>query len=122
MQAHYTDERLAMLLAHAQSGRLAFDSCCCFIGVPNAPHALCGNKERGPIDPIHHRNVPIKLEEEYYKAENAFLHLETKHWKASDGDSIRRRILIPMIKAEMKRRERVKFVEEYKAELALVTT
>jgi hypothetical protein len=33
MQQHYTDERLAMLLAHAESGKLSFTSCCCFIGV-----------------------------------------------------------------------------------------
>jgi hypothetical protein len=43
MQDHYTDERLAELLAHAQDGKLAFMSCCCFIGIPIADHALQGD-------------------------------------------------------------------------------
>ncbi len=40
MKTNYSDERLAMLLAHAQSGKLAFNSCCCFVGVSTAQHAL----------------------------------------------------------------------------------
>lgn len=38
----YTDERLAMLLAHAQDGKLEFASCCCLVGIPTADHALQG--------------------------------------------------------------------------------
>src|SRR6202021_4042065 len=40
MQNHYTDERLAQLLAHAQDGKLNYVSCCCFIGVVTADHAV----------------------------------------------------------------------------------
>lgn len=39
MQKHYTDERLAQLLAHAQDGKLSYWSCCCFIGIPTAVHS-----------------------------------------------------------------------------------
>lgn len=40
MRNHYTDERLAMLLAHARDGKLAYVTCCCFVGIPTADHAL----------------------------------------------------------------------------------
>jgi hypothetical protein len=35
------DEELAILLAHAQSGRLAFTSCCCLIGGATIKQATC---------------------------------------------------------------------------------
>jgi hypothetical protein len=103
MAAHYTDERLAMLLAHAQEGRLAFDSCCCFIGVPSAPHALASVGERAEPEPLHHRvyGNPLPGASE---AEQAFNELGGAFWIERIRDARRRRILIPMIKAEMKRR------------------
>ncbi|MCI0526562.1 MAG: hypothetical protein L0Y56_03795, partial [Nitrospira sp.] len=42
MQQHYSDEKLAALLAHARDGKLAYHSCCCFIGIATADHALRG--------------------------------------------------------------------------------
>lgn len=107
MQANYSDERLAMLLAHAQEGKLAFDSCCCFIGIPSAPHALASNGERAQPEPTHHR-VYGNLLRGAREAEKAFNYLGVgKSWSYSLMDAKRRRILIPMIRAEMRRRERL---------------
>ncbi len=108
MRAHYTDERLAWLLAHARAGRLAYDSCCCFVGISTWPgdHAFALKGQRsGNINPTH--NVDGKLMEGGREADSAYgwigVHLAT-------GDKIqderRRQFLIPMIRAEMKRRER----------------
>lgn len=97
----YTDERLTMLLAHTQDGKLSFWSCCCFAGIPSAVHALRGKMETitqsfrdghssgGASDPL---------------------------WVAMSGefcglareDAERRAKLIPLILAEMKRREALK--------------
>jgi hypothetical protein len=93
MQLHYTDERLAQLLAHAQEGKLSFMSCCCFIAIPTANHALRQRGETGGHLLIA-RTLPGAIE-----AELAFMSL--------GQDTRRRRILIPMVRAEMRRRERV---------------
>lgn len=107
MQAHYTDERLAQLLAHAQEGKLRFASCCCFIGIVTADHAL--------------RSTLLDVQENHYDAafrlpaaemaESAFRMLwrsstdctEVSH--RSERDAVRGRILIPMVRAEMRRRD-----------------
>jgi hypothetical protein len=105
MRENYTDERLAMLLAHAQSGRLAFDSCCCFIGIPSAPHALAGAGERAQPEPLHHRIYGNKLPDGS-RAEWAYAELGGPSCHEPTRDIVRRRKIIPMIRAEMRRRER----------------
>lgn len=95
MQAHYTDERLSQLLAHAQEGKLNFFSCCCFIGVATADHALQMNLSSGGDNGEHYwraKRLPGARE-----AEGGF-----RQFARADG--LRRRILIPMIRTEMKRR------------------
>lgn len=97
MQAHYTDERLAMLLAHTQDGKLAYNSCCCFVGIPFWPgdHALAGYFERmGKINPLHNTTLGAARMD----ADLAYANLGSE-------DPDRRRILIPMIRAEQRRRE-----------------
>ena len=72
MRKHYTDERLAMLLAHARDGKLNFSSCCCFIGIATADHALRSEDLNG-LSSKH-----LKLARELKgaeKAEIAFLEL-----------------------------------------------
>jgi hypothetical protein len=104
MREHYTDERLAMLLAHAQSGRLAFRSCCCFIAIPTADHTLQGAcyfnephyRAARTLDPSTPTSVWGVAEQAYHDIVND-----------SHDDAKRRRILIPMIRAEMHRRERI---------------
>lgn len=103
MRTNYTDERLAMLLAHAKDGKLGFFSCCCFVGVSSATHALRSdiNRDLGTHGPLF---VSI---DGGIEASNAYGCL-WKHANRRDDyakDAERRRILIPMIRAEMKRRD-----------------
>lgn len=100
LRTAYTDERLAMLLAHAESERLAFFSCCCFAGVPTAKHALQGQML-----------APNAINHGYAKGHKA--DTESLQWAAmssafcalGDDDIERRAKLIPLIHAEMQRRK-----------------
>ncbi len=100
LQTAYTDEKLAALLAHAQDGKLAYNSCCCFIGVATADHALeIGRDKRGAHYPtpdvIHiHRAKELPFAD---AAEYEFYGLGLT-------DEKRREKLIPLILAEMERR------------------
>jgi hypothetical protein len=112
MQNYYTDERLSQLLAHAQDGKLAYVSCCCFIGIPTATHELRGQHYMGDVEERSHYDLMAAIPEAQ-AAERAFLELARGH-----HDVERRRILIPMIRAEMKRRSHAP--SEKAAELATV--
>lgn len=97
MQKHYTDERLSWLLAHAESGALSFWSCCCFIGIPTADHALRGSLIGTSLAPgaePHYRSARLLAGAK--KAESAFLGLIA---------GSRNPTLIGLIKQEMARRE-----------------
>lgn len=104
MRLNYSDERLAMLLAHTQSGRLDFTSCCCFIGIATADHALQGEGEFLSFD---HTNLARMLPLGG-AAELAFLSLadELPEGTTEERNVVRRRRLIPIIKAEIRRRDR----------------
>lgn len=98
MAANYTDAKLVELLDHARAGKLAFLSCCCFIGIPTATHEL--QEENMLVLP----DVPI---DHYYKAENlpgSKAAEKSYHGLAIGDDPLRRRILIPMVLAEIRRR------------------
>lgn len=101
LRAHYSDEKLAALLAHAQDGKLSFCSCCCFIGIPTADHALRGwdasTNDAGHLNAAHFLSGATM-------AEQAFCLLVPRDQGYSVKDIGRRRILIPMVKAEMRRR------------------
>ncbi len=118
MQRNYTDERLAQLLAHARDGKLAYFSCCCFIGVATADHALRGDFGdpfagfETPGDNPHYpaaKQLPGAI-----AAEFAFQSLSTCDY----DDSMRRRILIPIIRAEMRRREKIRSTQPYAEQTA----
>jgi hypothetical protein len=98
MRTNYSDERLAWLLAHARSGRLAFVSCCCFIGIATADHALKG--ETGHLYYLERHYRDAKWLPGATVAESAYALL-------AEDDAQRIRRLIPMIKAEMRRRDRL---------------
>lgn len=114
---HYTDERLAALLAHAQDGKLSYLSCCCFIGVATADHALYGERSSEFLE--HLNGFELISPEPHYDraqelpgasaAEEAFAALVQNLACATQAqaDTITRRILIPMIRAEMRRRDRL---------------
>lgn len=109
MQKYYTDEKLAALLAHAEDGKLSFDSCCCFIGMATVDHAP---QERGVYyigeageDDHYDRaeRLPGAIE-----AEAAFLDLAGEYEEGREEylDAACRAALIPLIQAEFERRER----------------
>lgn len=98
LQTAYTDEKLAALLAHAQDGKLAYQSCCCLIGVPSATHALQGT-------------LMMAEQPENFCAHYALKHFstlekqaETEFLRIGIDDAARRKALIPLIYAEMERR------------------
>jgi len=105
---NYTTERLAAYLAHAQDGKVFYSSCCCLIGGATADHALqsrCDTNDYGHYQLA--KNLPGADQ-----AEAAFFDLgrpDYKHPIGMDGikdDAQRRRVLIPMMKAELRRRAR----------------
>lgn len=111
MYEHYTDERLVMLLAHAQSGRLTFHSCCCFIGIATADHALRSDGWDADGSSIHNSHIATARQlPGAARAEQAFLSLGYRREDEDFGPMMeaRRRVrrLIPIIKAEIRRRDR----------------
>jgi len=108
LQTSYTDERLAMLLAHAQSGKLAWYSCCCFVGVSNADHALKGVCRPGSLG-VNHLDF----------LDQSASHVSLTYHIIASNDADRRRLIIPLIKAEMKRREWAKQKHEQEVEQLL---
>lgn len=102
----YPEERLAALLAHAQSGKLAYNSCCCLIGVETADHALRGSESTindGPHFFSAHL-IPGATQAEF-----AYNYLGVDYSLSDlDRDALRRRRIIPMIRAEFRRRDREK--------------
>jgi len=120
---NYTTERLAAYLAHAQDGKVFYSSCCCFIGGATADHALRGRCDTN--DYSHYeaaKNLPGAD-----RAEAAFFDLGRPNYKhpiGTDGvkdEAQRRRVLIPMIKAELWRRGKQAEVIENECEYALVS-
>ena len=96
LRVAYDDEHLAMLQAHAESGKLAYYSCCCLIGIPTVDHTLRGEaigpREIGGHYPRPGFKTPLEAE-----AETQF--------KRLGGDHKRRTRLLSLIYAEQRRRE-----------------
>lgn len=118
MQAHYTDEKLAQLLDHARAGHLTYNSCCCFVGIATAVHALRGRVDWLTTFTMHldvARYLPgaAQAEAAFYQLPahglegmlTLFNHMATLY--SNEADILRRRILIPMVKAEIRRRHSV---------------
>lgn len=105
LQTAYSDERLAELLAHCQDGKLAFRSCCCFIGISTADHALAGANE--DYYSIQHymsaRSLPFAKQ-----AEEEVCYLADMRSNDSERNAQRRAKLIPLILAEIERRDKEK--------------
>lgn len=101
LQTAYTDEKLAALLAHAQDGKLAFDTCCCLIGIPTANHALKGARPTVWVG--------------WSDGTGSTHHFESRGWQfgrlaehefaaLGQDDAERRERIIPLIIAEQERR------------------
>ena len=114
LRTNYSDERLAMLLAHAQSGKLAYNSCCCLVGVSTAKHALRSDWSmvRADHHGVTHGMLPggKRVSDAYMRLKHDYLPLKPYHEEGGldEYDPQRQRILIPMIRAEMKRRENLR--------------
>lgn len=96
--AYKDDARLTALYAHAEDNKLVWFSCCCFIGAATADHALRGQENCYGSEPHYWqaRQLP-----DSYEAECAFYTL-------GRTDTERNRRLIPIIRTEMRRRERTR--------------
>jgi hypothetical protein len=123
LRNYYTDARLAELLAHLQDGKFNYSSCCCFIGCATSDHEL------QTIDRMNmsfhgtwgdHLNEARRLSGAD-SAECAVLCMGNGDDKPR-GNARRSRILIPMVRAEMKRRERTRQQSEWKQELVEMST
>lgn len=129
----FDDQRLASLLAHAQDGNLAFNSCCCLIGMYNAPlnMAFVADRASNPgwfREPkhqghplCHHEHVRELFGAQAQIVENAFrdlaFHPSPLPRGNAEQDARRRRILIPMIRAEMRYRRAPEPVAQPEAEV-----
>jgi hypothetical protein len=122
----YPADRLADLLAHAQDGKLSYRSCCCLIGVATADHPLRGRIEHIPhfagiAGIAQHYASAIKLPGAV-NADYAYCHIAERHngQTGIEQDALRRRILIPMVLAEFRRRDRLKDGTLVPAEQAVI--
>lgn len=104
LRTAYTNERLTWLLAHARSGKLSYQSCCCLVGLPTADHALAGKMSSHQILKSGHYWIGKALLGAR-EAEWAYYRLGLIRRRALDtSDETRRRRLIPMVLAEIERR------------------
>lgn len=103
MQTAYTDGKLVELLEHARSGKLSFYSCCCFIGIPTADHELRGQMEYVLVDKSPHY-FQARTWDGAENAEYAYYKLAPLGDRSSRSEEHRLRLLIPMVKAEIRRR------------------
>lgn len=105
MREQYSNERLVALLDHARNGHLRYESCCCFVGAATANHNLAIG--RHDFIGTHYHSLPSSITR---PADAAYFCLADHIQGVSDNryantaDTVRRRIIIPMILAELKRR------------------
>ncbi|MGH9445189.1 MAG: hypothetical protein ACRD3O_05620 [Terriglobia bacterium] len=113
LRTAYSDERLAWLLAHSRSGKLAYQSCCCLIGVATADHAL-----QGKMDVNHSAAAHYHLARRFIGAHDA----EQAYWElgyfgqtrsVQSSDELRRRRLIPLILSEMRQRQEARICRSH---------
>lgn len=98
LETAYSDAQLAALLCHVQDGKFSYMSCCCFIGITTADHALRGEMGSVTASMMPHYDKACDTPNAD-KAENAFIEIG-----GADNPSL----IIPFVLAEMERRERLK--------------
>ena len=91
----FTDQLLAEVLAFAQDDKLSINSCCCLVGVRTAPHVL----EQNVSSQIAQHLIEARRLPGAEEAEKAYELL-------GSDDHIRRRRLIPILKAVQRVRDR----------------
>ena len=110
----WTDEKLCALLAHAQD-KLSIWSCCCLIGTANADHALKGRQLFGSTTwegwGHYGKAICLPLAQQ---AQEAFCALGGNPLSIPTtadppfADEKRRRLIRPIIRAELRRRQRIR--------------
>lgn len=108
LQTAYSDKNLAQILDHARAGKLAYYSCCCFAGIPTADHASGELYETFTMGHSVSDGNSISYDitascAYYYLGRDKYHDLYSR-----ENDPLRRRTIIPMILAEIRRRERLK--------------
>jgi len=105
LRTAYTDERLVWLLTHARRGKLSYRSCCCLVGVATADHPLRGKVPTGELEHSHYGLAKTFLGA--HEADLAYYYLGHigRPGVLSSPDRLRRRRLIPIVRAELRRRE-----------------
>jgi len=103
IREHYTDQRLAEVLAHAQDGKFSYRSCCCLIGAATANHPL--REEDDYSDDLHYAKA--RQLNNAVSAELSYA-CPSGHFEDSPSDKGRRLLIIPILRAEQKRRARLK--------------
>lgn len=117
----YIDSDIAAVLDHARAGLFSYTSCCCLAGFPtrqHAPQAIGGFKKEDGEATYH----------DYYPGIGAVYAAIAYSWlgerdlgHANNGgidaeDALRRRIIVPMLMAEIRRRRmRLQFAAEVEA-------
>jgi hypothetical protein len=123
----FPDDRLTALQTHAQDGKLAFYSCCCFAGAINAPHPLRSEcvTATGILHLHASRLIRSGWEAEQASGSRTLVIAALQRGSASfaavpEGalDAIGCRIVAAMCKAESKRREWARAASERERELS----
>lgn len=105
----WTEEKLCALLAHAED-KLSYWSCCCLIGCANADHALQPNRDCAGYIGAHAahlqeaRRLPLASVAEIAFCALSDLRDDDGMLRVDESDAQRRRIVRPIIRAELKRR------------------
>lgn len=108
----WTEEKLCALLAHAED-KLSYWSCCCLIGIATADHALQPNRNcAGYIGAYAAHLLEARRLPPASEAEKAFCALSDLRdydgmLRVDEFDAQRRRIIRPIIRAELRRRASV---------------
>jgi hypothetical protein len=127
---HYTDQRLAEVYAHCCDGRLSYASCCCLIGAANSPHPLRGPSLvslliDGHLKQARALHFAAAAEREYYRLGMSGLRwlmirmlrpwvprkIAWRMVSNFDDDAQRRKLLRPILEAEMRHRELQRGIE-----------
>lgn len=109
LREHFPDAKLTQLVDHARSGKLAYTTCCCFVGILTADHKdgqLRGTLSRIP-DKGHLDEARRLLGRPWVDIEHAFCQLGYLRGAPRRVNDVRRRRIIPIILAEIKRRSRM---------------
>lgn len=112
LRTAYSDEKLAALLAWTEDGGLSALSCCCLVGIPTRVGAFNKRLEFGAF---HSEEI-----DSHYLIAQSIPGATEAEWEfiRLGDDEERRTAIIPLIRAEMARRDALNTPEAGRGELA----